>query len=157
MGGQRRGPALRGPRCHLDPHRSHREAGRQRRRTRGGERLLVDPRDSGTLWLGTRHDGLLKSSDRGATWAVASGFPATASASGQGVTFLVAVGRAVYAGWGDGDGTATAVNLYRTTDGTTWEPVPGQPTGTSAKVPIRAAHDRHTRELYVTYADAPGS
>lgn len=121
-----------------------------------GERLLVDPRDSGTLWLGTRHDGLLKSSDRGATWAVASGFPATASASGQGVTFLAAVGRAVYAGWGDGDGTATAVNLYRTTDGTTWEPVPGQPTGTSAKVPIRAAHDRHTRELYVTYADAPG-
>ncbi|GAX51515.1 sialidase family protein [Streptomyces olivochromogenes] len=121
-----------------------------------GERLLVDPRDSGTLWLGTRHDGLLKSSDRGATWAVVSGFPATASASGQGVTFLVAVGRAVYAGWGDGDGTATAVNLYRTTDGTTWEPVPGQPTGTSAKVPIRAAHDRHTRELYVTYADAPG-
>ncbi|MCX4407630.1 glycoside hydrolase [Streptomyces sp. NBC_01764] len=121
-----------------------------------GERLLVDPRDSGTLWLGTRHDGLLKSSDRGATWAVVSGFPATASASGQGVTFLVAVGRAVYAGWGDGDGTATAVNLYRTTDGTTWEPVPGQPTGISAKVPIRAAHDRHTRELYVTYADAPG-
>ncbi|MFF1743844.1 1,4-beta-glucanase [Streptomyces mirabilis] len=121
-----------------------------------GERLLVDPRDSDTLWLGTRRDGLLKSSDRGATWAVVSGFPATASASGQGVTFLVAVGRSVYAGWGDGDGTATAVNLYRTTNGTTWEPVPGQPTGTSAKVPIRAAHDRHTRELYVTYADAPG-
>ncbi|MFF2125982.1 1,4-beta-glucanase [Streptomyces olivochromogenes] len=121
-----------------------------------GERLLVDPRDSGTLWLGTRHDGLLKSYDRGATWAAVSGFPATASASGQGVTFLVAVGRAVYAGWGDGDGTATAVNLYRTTDGTTWEPVPGQPTGTSAKVPIRAAYDRHTRDLYVTYADAPG-
>jgi hypothetical protein len=24
-----------------------------------GERLLVDPRDSDTLWLGTRHDGLL--------------------------------------------------------------------------------------------------
>ncbi|SEE58352.1 hypothetical protein SAMN05216489_07254 [Streptomyces sp. 3213] len=121
-----------------------------------GERLLVDPRDSDTLWLGTRHDGLLKSGDRGATWAAVTGFPAVASASGQGVTFLVAVGRVVYAGWGDGDGSATAVNLYRTADGTTWEAVPGQPTGTSAKVPIRAAHDRHARELYVTYADAPG-
>ncbi|MFI6627003.1 WD40/YVTN/BNR-like repeat-containing protein [Streptomyces sp. NPDC050528] len=121
-----------------------------------GERLLVDPRDSDTLWLGTRHDGLLKSTDRGGTWAAVSGFPATASANGQGVTFLVAVGRAVYAGWGDGDGSATAVNLYRTTDGTTWTPVPAQPNGTSAKVPIRAAYDSRSRELYVTYADAPG-
>ncbi|MER7841439.1 1,4-beta-glucanase [Streptomyces sp. NPDC096040] len=121
-----------------------------------GERLLVDPRDSDTLWLGTRHDGLLKSTDRGAAWSAAPGFPPTPSASGQGVTLLVAVGRAVYAGWGDGDGSATAVNLYRTTDGTTWEAVPGQPTGTSAKVPVRAAYDRHARELHVTYADAPG-
>ncbi|MET9834692.1 1,4-beta-glucanase [Streptomyces sp. NPDC006385] len=120
-----------------------------------GERLLVDPRDSDTLWLGTRHDGLLKSTDRGATWRAAS-FPATPGATGQGITLLVAAGRTVYAGWGDSDGTAGKPNLYRTSDGTTWEPVPGQPTGTAAKVPIRAAYDRHTRELYVTYANAPG-
>ncbi|WP_155057755.1 WD40/YVTN/BNR-like repeat-containing protein [Streptomyces blattellae] len=116
-----------------------------------GERLLVDPRNSDTLWLGTRHDGLLKSADRGATWAAVSGFPPAPSASGQGVTFLVAAGRTVYAGWGDGGD-----NLYRTADGTTWEAVPGRPTGTSAEVPIRAAYDRHTRALYVTYANAPG-
>ncbi|MFJ1971492.1 WD40/YVTN/BNR-like repeat-containing protein [Streptomyces sp. NPDC087903] len=121
-----------------------------------GERLLVDPRDSDILWLGTRHDGLLRSTDRGATWAAVSAFPGTPSASGQGVTLLVAAGRTVYAGWGDSDGTAGSPNLYRTTDGSVWEAVPGQPTGTSAKVPVRAAHDCHTRELYVTYADAPG-
>ncbi|MEH0418118.1 1,4-beta-glucanase [Streptomyces sp. B21-083] len=124
-----------------------------------GERLLVDPRDSDTLWLGTRHDGLLKSTDRGATWAPASTFPATPSASGQGVTLLVAAGRTVYAGWGDGDGKGTAgtANLYRTTDGTTWEAVPGQPVGaTSAKVPIRAAYDKQTRDLYVTYGNTAG-
>ncbi|MEU9208373.1 1,4-beta-glucanase [Streptomyces sp. NPDC048415] len=121
-----------------------------------GERLLVDPRDSDTLWLGTRHDGLLKSTDRGATWAAVTGFPATASSSGQGVTFLVAAGRTVYAGWGDGDGTSATANLYRTADGTTWEAVPGQPSGTAAKVPLRAAYDPHTRELYVTYGNAPG-
>ncbi|MEV5317801.1 1,4-beta-glucanase [Streptomyces sp. NPDC052687] len=119
-----------------------------------GERLLVDPRDSDTLWLGTRHDGLLKSTDRGATWAPATGFPVTPSPSGQGVTLLVAAGRTVYAGWGDGDGTAP--NLFRTTDGDRWQPVPGQPSGAAAKVPVRAAYDRHARELYVTYADAPG-
>ncbi|MGW0611880.1 WD40/YVTN/BNR-like repeat-containing protein [Streptomyces sp. NPDC002788] len=118
-----------------------------------GERLLVDPRNSDTLWLGTRHDGLLKSTDRGATWKAVS-FPATPSATGQGITLLVAAGRTVYAGWGDSDGTSA--NLYRTADGTTWEAVPGQPAGTAAKVPIRAAYDRHTRELFVTYANAPG-
>ncbi|MGY5055770.1 1,4-beta-glucanase [Streptomyces sp. 900105755] len=121
-----------------------------------GERLLVDPRDSDTLWLGTRHDGLLKSTDRGASWAQDGNFPATPSASGQGVSLLVAAGRAVYAGWADGDGSAAAVSLYRTTDGATWEAVPGRPTGTSARIPVRAAYDRHARELYVTYADAPG-
>ncbi|MBB6080163.1 sialidase family protein [Streptomyces paradoxus] len=118
-----------------------------------GERLLVDPRDSDTLWLGTRRDGLLRSTDRGASWQAVS-FPAEPSATGQGITLLVAAGRSVYAGWGDSDGTSA--NLYRTTDGATWEAVPGQPAGTAAKVPIRAAYDRHTRELYVTYANAPG-
>ncbi|MGW1886078.1 1,4-beta-glucanase [Streptomyces sp. NPDC001970] len=121
-----------------------------------GERLLVDPRDSDTLWLGTRHDGLLKSTDRGASWAPATAFPANPSPSGQGVTLLVAAGRAVYAGRGAADGTTGSVNLYRTADGKTWLPVPGQPTGNSAKVPIRAAYDRHTQALYVTYANAPG-
>ncbi|MFD3621454.1 1,4-beta-glucanase [Streptomyces sp. NPDC058676] len=119
-----------------------------------GERLLVDPRDSDTLWLGTRHDGLLRSTDRGATWAAVTGFPGAPSASGQGVTFLVAAGRTLYAGWGDSDGTSA--NLYRTADGTTWKAVPGQPSGTAAKVPIRAAYDKTTRELYVSYANAPG-
>jgi len=121
-----------------------------------GERLLVDPRDSDTLWLGTRHDGLLKSTDRGATWAAMTPFPASAGSSGQGITFLVAAGRTVYAGWGDGDGTSGTANLYRTADGTTWEAVPGQPSGTAGRVALRAAYDTHTRELYVTYGDAPG-
>ncbi|MFG3496663.1 WD40/YVTN/BNR-like repeat-containing protein [Streptomyces sp. NPDC047886] len=116
-----------------------------------GERLLVDPRDSATLWLGTRHDGMLRSKDRGASWAPAP-FPASPSPTGQGVTFLVAAGRTVYAGWGDGGGA-----LYRTTGaGGGWEAVPGRPAGAAAKVPIRAAYDTGTRCLYVTYADAPG-
>ncbi|MEU0301962.1 1,4-beta-glucanase [Streptomyces sp. NPDC006175] len=117
-----------------------------------GERLLVDPRDSGTLWLGTRHDGLLRSTDRGATWAADASFPAAPSAGGQGVTLLVAAGRTVYAGWGDG-GSA----LYRREGSGGWEPVPGQPSGgASTKVPVRAAYDTGTRALYVSYADGPG-
>ncbi|MFJ4841010.1 1,4-beta-glucanase [Streptomyces sp. NPDC088746] len=117
-----------------------------------GERLLVDPRDSGTLWLGTRHDGLMRSTDRGATWAADGSFPAAPSAGGQGVTLLVAAGRTVYAGWGDG-GTA----LYRRDGSGGWEAVPGQPSaGASTKVPVRAAYDAGSRALYVSYADGPG-
>jgi photosystem II stability/assembly factor-like uncharacterized protein len=40
-----------------------------------GERLAVDPRDGRILFLGTRHDGLWRSQDRGATWARVAGFP----------------------------------------------------------------------------------
>ncbi|WP_329060348.1 WD40/YVTN/BNR-like repeat-containing protein [Streptomyces sp. NBC_01429] len=115
-----------------------------------GERLLVSPLSGDTLYLGTRHDGLLKSTDRGASWASAP-FPASVNAGGQGITFLVAAGRVVYAGWGDG-GSA----LYRTTDGVNWQAVPGQPSGASAQVPIRAAYDAGSAALYVTYANTPG-
>ncbi|AXG82123.1 WD40/YVTN/BNR-like repeat-containing protein [Streptomyces paludis] len=115
-----------------------------------GERLLVSPFSSDVLFLGTRHNGLLRSADRGATWSAAS-FPASVNSSGQGITFLVAAGRAVYAGWGDG-GSA----LYRTTDGVNWSAVPGQPSGAAAQVPIRAAYDAGTLSLYVTYANTSG-
>ncbi|WP_097867273.1 sialidase family protein [Streptomyces sp. rh34] len=115
-----------------------------------GERLVVDPADSDTLWLGTRHDGLWKSADRGATWARA-GFGPEPVADGQGITLLVAAGRTLYAGWADG-GSA----LYRRRSGATWEPVPGQPEGVAARVPVRAAYDTAIRTLHVTYADAPG-
>ena len=40
-----------------------------------GERLAVDPEDGHILYLGTRHDGLWRSTDRGATWARVASFP----------------------------------------------------------------------------------
>ena len=40
-----------------------------------GERLAVDPGDSRVLYLGTRHDGLWRSGDSGATWARVASFP----------------------------------------------------------------------------------
>ncbi|MEV7090724.1 1,4-beta-glucanase [Streptomyces sp. NPDC093085] len=115
-----------------------------------GERLLVSPLNSDTLYLGTRHDGLLTSTDRGATWSAAP-FPAAPNPSGQGITLLVAAGRTVYAGWGDGGG-----GLYRTSDGVSWEAVPGRPSGPAAQVPVRAAYDAGADALYVTYANTPG-
>ncbi len=40
-----------------------------------GERLAVDPSDGRVLYLGTRHDGLWQSRDRGVTWAHVDTFP----------------------------------------------------------------------------------
>jgi photosystem II stability/assembly factor-like uncharacterized protein len=40
-----------------------------------GERLAVDPGDGRILYLGTRHDGLWRSIDRGATWSRVAAFP----------------------------------------------------------------------------------
>jgi photosystem II stability/assembly factor-like uncharacterized protein len=40
-----------------------------------GERLAVDPRDGRVLFLGTRHDGLWRSQDSGATWTRVTNFP----------------------------------------------------------------------------------
>jgi hypothetical protein len=40
-----------------------------------GERLAVDPLDGQILYLGTRHDGLWRSMDRGVTWAKVESFP----------------------------------------------------------------------------------
>ena len=40
-----------------------------------GERLAVDPNDGRILYLGTRHDGLWKSTDAGATWNRVTSFP----------------------------------------------------------------------------------
>jgi hypothetical protein len=40
-----------------------------------GERLAVDPQNGRILFLGTRHDGLWRSQDRGATWTRVASFP----------------------------------------------------------------------------------
>ncbi|HSY01497.1 MAG TPA: hypothetical protein VK819_05060, partial [Acidobacteriaceae bacterium] len=40
-----------------------------------GERLVVDPQDGKVLFLGTRHDGLWRSPDRGVTWTRVASFP----------------------------------------------------------------------------------
>ncbi|HEX4006108.1 MAG TPA: hypothetical protein VHX60_08035 [Acidobacteriaceae bacterium] len=40
-----------------------------------GERLVVDPGDGRVLLLGTRHDGLWRSADRGVSWTRVASFP----------------------------------------------------------------------------------
>ncbi|MBV6699704.1 RICIN domain-containing protein [Kitasatospora aureofaciens] len=117
-----------------------------------GERLVVDPSDHSKLYLGTRKNGLWRSTDFGATWSQVGAFPVKDGASsGVGLSF-VAFGpegsKAIYVGVAD-----KSTSLYRSTDGgSTWQAVPGQPTGQLPHHGVPSADG----SFYLTYSNGPG-
>jgi len=147
-----------------------------------GERLVVDPQDGRILYLGTRHDGLWRSNDRGATFAPVASFPdvkesvpAPAAPSpgespeqrwrrmpvmGSGIVFV----KFVPASGGQHPGSATQTiyvgvslmgrpNLFVSTDGgASWHDVAGQPTQYR---PARSALSSDG-SLYIAYGTSPG-
>ncbi|GAA3389867.1 RICIN domain-containing protein [Streptomyces roseoviridis] len=117
-----------------------------------GERLVIDPSDNRTLLLGTRKNGLWRSTDSGTTWQQVSSFPVKDGAgSGAGISFVTygpAGSRTVYVGVAD-----RSTSLYRSTDGGgTWQAVPGQPTGQYPQHGVLSGDG----SLYLTYTDALG-
>ncbi len=116
-----------------------------------GERLAVDPAQPGTVYLGTRNDGLWRSRDSGTTWSPVEQFP-TKGSKGLGVVFVVAgkdaAGRAVlYVGVAGDSG------LYKSTDGGAhWASVDGFP---KQLIPYHAVLDRDS-SLYLTAGNEPG-
>ncbi|MBC8143550.1 MAG: carbohydrate-binding protein, partial [Armatimonadetes bacterium] len=122
-----------------------------------GERLAVDPGNGAVLFLGTRRNGLWKSTNRGETWAQVAAFPVPTTPNGVGIAFVLYDGRGVkrgattqtiYAGVSD-----KGASLYRSTDGgATWQAVPGQPTGL---MPSHGVWDANG-DLYLSYGDAAG-
>ncbi|MFF9023763.1 RICIN domain-containing protein [Streptomyces eurythermus] len=117
-----------------------------------GERLAIDPADPATLLLGTRRNGLWRSTDHGVTWRQVSSFPVKDGAgSGAGVSFVTygpAGSRTVYVGVAD-----RTTSLYRSTDGgSTWQAVPGQPTGRLPQHGVLSGDG----SLYLTYTDNLG-
>lgn len=89
-----------------------------------GERLAVDPSNSKVIFFGSRHDGLWKSLDAGATWTKVTSFSPTLK-PGIGILSIVFDKQQpglVYANvYGDG--------VYQSTDtGVTWSKLDGSPT-----------------------------
>jgi photosystem II stability/assembly factor-like uncharacterized protein len=117
-----------------------------------GERLQVDPHNSGILFLGTSQDGLWKSTDGGKSWSSVSGFPGTSA------TFVLFDRRSEANGSAESTlyvGVADTKNpsLYRSRDGgASWEPVPGAPQGL---MPHRASIDA-SGVLYLAYSNDIG-
>ncbi len=146
-----------------------------------GERLAVDPHDGRILYLGTRHDGLWRSQDRGVTFARVTSFPDVTEAiptpptpvagetpeqryrrmpiRGSGIVFVKFVPADA-----DRPNTATPTiivgvslmsraNLYVSHDsGATWNEIPGEPTQYR---PTRSSLSSDGF-LYVAYGNAPG-
>lgn len=141
-----------------------------------GERLAVDPEDGKILFFGSRHDGLWKSADYGATWNRVDTFPQlTAKASSSdtdadgwrgrfnfppqevGIVFVDFDRRNgeankatmdIYAGV-----STTGTNLFRSDDGGLhWSAVPNQPTG------LRPNHAVLSPDgtIYLTYGKQAG-
>jgi photosystem II stability/assembly factor-like uncharacterized protein len=137
-----------------------------------GERLAVDPQDGHILYLGTRHDGLWRSQDRGASWMRVASFPNITEATpptpipfpgetpeehwrhmpvhGDGIVFVKFAGQTVFAGVS----LMNRPNLFASTDGgASWHKVAGAPTKYR---PTRAALSADGF-LYVAYGTAPGA
>ncbi|MGW8397156.1 RICIN domain-containing protein [Streptomyces lydicus] len=117
-----------------------------------GERLVIDPAHHGTLLLGTRKNGLWRSTDYGVTWSQVSSFPVKDGASSGGGISFVAYGPAgsktVYVGVAD-----RSTSLYRSTDGgSTWQAVSGQPTGQLPQHGVVSGDG----SLYLTYTNTLG-
>ena len=113
---------------------------------------LIDPADHGTLLLGTRKNGLWRSTDHGVTWSQVSAFPVKDGASsGAGISFVTygpAGSRTVYVGVAD-----KSTSLYRSTDGgSTWQAVSGQPTGQMPQHGVLSGDG----SLYLTYTNVLG-
>jgi len=118
-----------------------------------GERLAVNPFSSNELYLGTRGNGLWRSSDRGATWSQAANFPITSSSDQVGLPFVRFDPRhngTVYV-------AAFTGGLYRTADGgTAWQSVPGQPATLPNGDTLRPMRSALAADgtLYLTYSNS---
>ncbi len=140
-----------------------------------GERLAVDPNLPSVLFYGANdfdstHRGLWKSTDGAATWSQVGSFANYgdvwngnyASALGVGLPFIIfdktssSPGTATQRIYTASDSSAsTNTKLYTTSNGgTTWTPVPNQPTTTN--FPLRAALSADGSVMYVTYGSQAG-
>ncbi|QXB44616.1 cellulose binding domain-containing protein [Jonesia denitrificans] len=134
-----------------------------------GERLAIDPNNNKILYLGTESgNGLWKSTDYGETWNKVTEFPNAGNyvqdpsydytADNQGVVWVTfdptsanagQTTQTIYVGVADKDNT-----VYRTTDGgSTWERIPGQPTGYLAQ---KGVLDHEGQQLYIATSDTGG-
>lgn len=108
-----------------------------------GERMMFDPMHPGVAYMGTRQDGLWRTTDDGMTWQRVTSYPAD---NGIAVVF-------------DGNSIYVAASLMNTPSlycshdqGENWQAVDGQPTRLMPTHMVLSTDHK----LYLSYADSPG-
>ena len=124
-----------------------------------GERLAYDPGSSNILYVGTRANGLFKSTDSGASWSRMTALNVTTTPNENGISFVVPDPHSVWNGVaqrilvGVSRFGSVGANLYVTTNGgSSFTAVSGSPSGL---MPQRAVYD-NAGNFYITYANGAG-
>lgn len=124
-----------------------------------GERLAFDPGSSNILYVGTRYNGLFKSTDSGATWTRLNGLNVTTTPNGNGVNLVLPDPSSVVNGVaqrlivGVSRYSYTGPNLYRSDNGgQSFYAINGAP---GNLMPQRGAFDGQGN-LYITYGNGVG-
>ena len=124
-----------------------------------GERMVVDPGSSNVLYLGTRANGLFKSTNAGAAWTKVNALNVTTTANENGISVVMADPASVSGGVaqrlfvGVSRYASAGANFYRSDNaGGSSSAVSGGP---SNLMPQRAAFDG-AGNLYITYANGAG-
>jgi len=130
-----------------------------------GERLAIDPNRTSTLYFGSRHDGLQRSLDSGATWSQVASFPYKGAGphaepgrwTDAGLSFVVFDPASGAPGQGSktlfvGVADPGVHHLWRSDDaGDSWKPVGPEIAFLACKAELDAAG-----LLYVTYSNGMG-
>ena len=138
-----------------------------------GERMAVDPNNGRIIYLGTRHNGLWRSSDRALTWSRVNTFPDITETlseipeernrwrsfreTGCGIAFVLFDPESKKHGKSNvifaGVSLMGRDNLFRSSDGgETWNAVPGQPLDFRPTHGVLASNG----VMYITYGTNPG-
>lgn len=124
-----------------------------------GEKMQVDPGSSNVVYVGSRNNGLFKSTDSGASFSRVNALPVTGTPNEAGISFVlldpssVANGVAQRIFVGVSRYGSVGANLYRSNDaGATFSAVSNAPAGF---IPQRAAL-ASDGNLYITYATGSG-
>ena len=124
-----------------------------------GERLVVDPGSSNVLYVGTRANGLFKSTNYGASWSQMTALNVTTTPNANGISLVLADPSSVSGGVaqrlfvGVSRYGSAGANFYRSDNGgASFSAVSGSPSGL---MPQRAAFDG-AGNVYITYANGAG-
>lgn len=124
-----------------------------------GERMVVDPGSSNVLYVGTRWNGLFKSTNSGASWSQVGSLNVTTTPNDNGISLVMADPSSVSGGVaqrlfvGVSRYGSVGANFYRSDNaGASFSAVSGSPSGL---MPQRAAFDG-AGNLIITYANGAG-